>query len=85
MTGYKLARKQMDEHKSDIRARYLNGESIGSIAKSKGVVRRTIYYHLGKLSLEDQKIHGSKLQIKISNNDTTIKSKPEEDSMVDFE
>ena len=54
---YKLARNKMAHEKMDIKNRYLAGEPVPQIAKSKGVTTYAIYFHLGQLTPDEKALH----------------------------
>ncbi len=53
----KLLKNEVAKLKLEIKNRYLAGESVPSIAREKGVVSRTIYYHLGELTAQEKGMH----------------------------
>ena len=57
MGASRLLSKQLAKAKSDIKTRYLAGESVPSISDDYGISDRGVYYHLGKLSADDKGLH----------------------------
>ena len=78
----------MAEAKADIKARYLKGESIGSIAKTLDIAKRTVYYHLGVMTAQQRQTHLDNLSVTLHNHVKRIKvktkSESEQDSLADF-
>ena len=62
----KLTSKSFQKIKTDIRNRYLAGESVRSIATSYDVIPRNIYFHLGELSADDKGLHAKNQSLQMT-------------------
>lgn len=60
----KLLGDQLLKKKQEIKNRWKTGESVPSIAKSFNVSERSIYFHLGQLSPDDQALHAKNMALK---------------------
>jgi hypothetical protein len=47
----------MTAEKLKLKQRYLNGEEVAAIARSKGIATRVVYYHMGQLTPDDIATH----------------------------
>lgn len=64
MGATKLLKQQMQMQKDDMKARYLAGEAVLSIARSYEVSDRAIYYHLGVLTADEQALHAKNMKLR---------------------
>lgn len=53
----KLAAKKIELEKLNIKNRYLAGEIVRSIAESKNMTARNVYFHLGVLTPDEKALH----------------------------
>lgn len=69
-----ILKEETAKVKLEIRNRYIAGETVEAIGKRFKIVRRTVYYHLGKITSKEKGLHAQNASMRKSINDSPSNS-----------